>query len=64
MSNTPQNTTPSPSTPRLTLALPGFAYADLYDPARLAELLKMFDATVKSGDATLYAEWQSYCASQ
>jgi NADPH-dependent glutamate synthase beta subunit-like oxidoreductase/NAD(P)H-flavin reductase len=64
MSNTPQNTAPNPAAPRLTLGLPGFSYADLYDPARLAELLKTFDATVKSDDANLYAEWQAYRACQ
>jgi len=40
--------------------MPGYIYADLYEPERLAELLTTFDTAVKTGDADLFAEWQAY----
>jgi len=54
--------TPAPNT--LILALPGFEYADLYDPARLAELLDRFARSVKAHDPELFAEFERYRACQ
>ena len=44
----------------LTLGIQGFSYADLYKPARLADLLNIFDATLKELDSGLFAEYQAY----
>lgn len=44
----------------LTLGIPGFCYGDLYDPARLADLLDAFDAALKDADAGLHAEYVNY----
>ncbi len=46
----------------LELGIPGFSYADLHAPARLADLLKVFDETLQKADASLYAEYRSYHA--
>ncbi|SMF95846.1 NADPH-dependent glutamate synthase beta chain [Methylomagnum ishizawai] len=54
--------TDSPST-HLTLGLPGYTYADLYDPARLAALSADFDAQVQAGQPELFAEFAQYRAS-
>jgi hypothetical protein len=34
----------------LTLGIPGFTYADLYDAARLTDLLDVFDGSIKKHD--------------
>ncbi|NBV74439.1 MAG: pyridine nucleotide-disulfide oxidoreductase [Methylococcaceae bacterium] len=48
----------------LTLGIPGFAYADLYQPERLQDLLSVFDQTVDQHDPALFAELSAYRASQ
>jgi len=49
---------------QLTLGIPGFAYADLYDAQRLADLLTVFDQSVEKHDPALYAEISAYRSSQ
>ena len=49
---------------QLTLGIPGFAYADLYEPTRLADLLSVFDQTVEKHDPDLFAELSAYRACQ
>ena len=44
----------------LILGIQGFSYADLYKPSRLADLLNVFDTTLKVLDAGLFAEYQTY----
>ena len=48
----------------LILGIPGFCYADLYDSARLADLLDTFDLDLKESDTGLHAEYQAYRATQ
>ncbi|MGR8951419.1 MAG: FAD-dependent oxidoreductase [Gammaproteobacteria bacterium] len=43
-----------------TLGIPGFAYPDLYDAARLNDLLDVFDASVKRHDAELFSQFAAY----
>ncbi len=50
--------------PSLTLGLPGFTYSDLYQPARLADLLRVFNAEVEADDAGLHHEFEAYRACQ
>ena len=45
---------------QLTLGIPGFSYADLYQPEKLAELLAVFEASLKKSDPELYNEYQAY----
>jgi NADPH-dependent glutamate synthase beta subunit-like oxidoreductase/NAD(P)H-flavin reductase len=45
---------------RVLLGVPGFEYADLYDPARLEGLLGAFDAFVRKEDAELAGAFESY----
>ncbi|MGQ0658131.1 MAG: pyridine nucleotide-disulfide oxidoreductase [Chromatiales bacterium] len=52
------------STPGLTLGIAGFSYPDLYQPARLAQLLSVFDATVRALDPALFAAFEAYRACQ
>ena len=42
-----------------TLGIPGFNYPDLYDSARLKDLLDVFDASVERHDSQLHSEFQS-----
>lgn len=44
----------------LTLGMPGFEYADLYDTQRLADLLAAFDESVRKHDPVLFAEMLDY----
>jgi NADPH-dependent glutamate synthase beta subunit-like oxidoreductase/NAD(P)H-flavin reductase len=44
----------------LTLGIPGFIYADLYESNRLKDLLEVFDASVKKHDAELFAKFAAY----
>lgn len=44
------------------LGIPGFSYADLYEPSRLAELTAVFHANVATADPELAALWQRYAA--
>jgi len=44
----------------LALGIPGFVYSDLHDPARLCDLLEVFDRTLQQKDAGLFAEFEAY----
>jgi hypothetical protein len=44
----------------LTLGIPDFTYADLYDASRLKDLLDVFDASVKYHDVKLYEKFADY----
>ncbi|SJM89594.1 Oxidoreductase FAD/NAD(P)-binding domain protein [Crenothrix polyspora] len=44
----------------ITLGIPGFTYADLYDAAQLKALLTAFDASVNKHDAELYQSFMAY----
>ncbi|MEE9396218.1 MAG: pyridine nucleotide-disulfide oxidoreductase [Methylococcales bacterium] len=44
----------------LTLGIPNFSYADLYDPIKLKELLTIFDDSVKQDDAALFSRYLDY----
>jgi len=48
----------------LTLGIPDFTYADLYNANRLKDLLDVFDATVKRHDQELYNKFSAYRESQ
>ncbi len=48
----------------LTLGITDFTYADLYDAARLNDLLAVFDASVKHHDADLFDQYAAYRDSQ
>jgi NAD(P)H-flavin reductase/NADPH-dependent glutamate synthase beta subunit-like oxidoreductase len=58
---TERSAAPAPS---LTLGLPGFTYPDLYQPARLADLLRVFNAEVEADDARLFHDFEAYRACQ
>ena len=44
----------------LTLGIPDFSYADLYDPLKLKALLTVFDDAVKQEDAALFSRYLNY----
>ncbi|MGB5037856.1 MAG: pyridine nucleotide-disulfide oxidoreductase, partial [Blastocatellia bacterium] len=46
------------------LGIPGFSYADLYEPSRLAELTAVFHADVATADPELAALWRRYAAGE
>ncbi|MGZ5027824.1 MAG: pyridine nucleotide-disulfide oxidoreductase [Methylobacter sp.] len=48
----------------LTLGIPGFNYSDLYDSARLKDLLDVFDTSVERHDSQLHSEFTAYRESQ
>ena len=48
----------------LVLGIPGFSYEDLHAPARLRDLLDVFDAEFKAADAAAYARFAEYRACQ
>ncbi|CAA9892520.1 Oxidoreductase FAD/NAD(P)-binding domain protein [Candidatus Methylobacter favarea] len=48
----------------LALGIPGFNYSDLYDAARLNDLLEVFDASVKKHDVELYNKFAAYRQNQ
>ncbi len=48
----------------LTLGIPGFNYSDLYDSARLKDLLGVFDASVERHDSELHREFKAYRENQ
>ncbi|MFI3187423.1 MAG: FAD-dependent oxidoreductase [Methylococcaceae bacterium] len=48
----------------LTLGIPGFNYPDLYDSARLKDLLEVFDASVARHDPQLHSEFKAYRQTQ
>ena len=47
-----------------TLGIPGFCYADLYDAARLNDLLTVFDTSVKHHDAELFEQYDAFRRAQ
>jgi NADPH-dependent glutamate synthase beta subunit-like oxidoreductase/NAD(P)H-flavin reductase len=47
---------------QLVLGIPGFSYGDLYEPARLAELLKVFDDSVRTHDGDTFKAFEQYRA--
>lgn len=49
---------------RFELGIPGFTYGDLYDPARLGDLLDAFDAYVAEADPRLFEEYAAYRAAR
>ena len=48
----------------LILGIPSFTYADLYNAARLKDLLDVFDASVKHHDVELYDKFAAYRQNQ
>ncbi len=46
----------------LILGIPGFEYADLYDPRRLQDLLEVFDDYLRPRDPDLFVELEQYRA--
>jgi len=46
------------------LGIPGFNYPDLYDSARLKDLLDVFDVSVKKHDDELYNQFEAYRRNQ
>ncbi|GAB6140227.1 FAD-dependent oxidoreductase [Methylosoma difficile] len=48
----------------LTLGIPNFTYADLYDAARLEELSAVFDASVKHHDVELFDQFAEFRQTQ
>ena len=48
----------------LILGIPSFTYADLYDAARLKDLMDVFDASIKKHDIELYDKFSTYRQSQ
>ncbi len=44
----------------LILGIPGFSYADLYDPARLSDLAGCFDAELAARDEALFQSFEAY----
>jgi len=48
----------------LTLGIPSFTYADLYNAARLKDLLDVFDASIKHHDVELYDKFAAYRQNQ
>jgi len=48
----------------LSLGIADFTYADLYDPARLNDLLAAFDASVQKRDADLFGRYAAFRQAQ
>ncbi len=44
----------------MKLGVPGFSYADLHDPGRLADLAREFDRQLEAQDARLFSEFTQY----
>ena len=54
---------PSPSceiTASMELGVPGYTFADLHDPERLASLYERFCEEVQAADPAFWAEWDAY----
>ena len=49
---------------KLELGLPGYSYADLYDPAKLRTLFETWHHELHAADAALGARYDSYRATQ
>ncbi|MEW5982484.1 MAG: FAD-dependent oxidoreductase [Acidobacteriota bacterium] len=45
----------------LTLGIPGFSFADLFDPVRLKDLHDEFGRHVEAADADLWRRWSAFC---
>jgi len=43
-----------------SLGVPGYSYADLYDPERLSSLYERFCEQVRADNPALWLEWDSY----
>ncbi|MGE3507775.1 MAG: FAD-dependent oxidoreductase [Vicinamibacterales bacterium] len=52
----------SASSPDAPLGIPGFSFADLYDPGRLAALYERFCDQVQADQPALWREWEAYRA--
>ena len=44
----------------MELGVPGYTFADLHDPDRLASLYERFCEEVQASDPRLWAEWEDY----
>lgn len=44
----------------LELGIPGYSYADLYDPLRLKDLFEDFNTSLESTNPEIFAEYQAY----
>jgi len=53
---------PPPKHDELVLGVDGFVYADLWEPARLAELLIAFEAYFRANDPVAFEKWNAYRA--
>src|SRR5437867_12433071 len=42
------------------LGVPGFSYADLHDPRRLADLAREFDRALQSADPALFTAFEAH----
>jgi len=49
-----------PPAPELQLGVAGFRYSDLHDAARLAELTRAFDESLRAADAELFARYDAH----
>jgi NADPH-dependent glutamate synthase beta subunit-like oxidoreductase/NAD(P)H-flavin reductase len=58
----PKSAESKPGDPSMPLGIAGFAYADLYDPARLRELLDTFERWFAETAPEAYAEFGAYRA--
>src|SRR6185369_14687966 len=59
ISDTMDHTTSAPSS-GTPLGVPGYTFADLYQPERLSSLYDRFCEEVQSADAALWREWDVY----
>jgi NADPH-dependent glutamate synthase beta subunit-like oxidoreductase/NAD(P)H-flavin reductase len=50
----------SPLTAHTPLGVPGYTFADLHDPERLASLSDRFDEEVQAVDPALWRDWDAY----
>ena len=48
------------ATPTTPLGVPGYTFADLHDPERLASLYERFCEEVEAADPELWHEWEAY----
>src|SRR5580765_5532413 len=63
MSTEPSRSGPAPAAGSdLQLGIPGFQYADLYDPDRLRDLAELFHREVEAADPGLMAAWRAYAS--
>ena len=50
----------SAAAPAPVLGVPGYTFADLHDPERLASLYERFGEEVEAGDPELWHQWEAY----